>query len=167
MMGGLFSALVRAGMKVERVGDFRDDPFDDALDEGFFLVEDRFLVGTAFLQHLSRSDIRVYLYDRSWTGIHVVLVSFESDKPAWFSLDKSWPEPTFEELIHEQIKDLDEPDEYWLYMSDPEAYDRRLDLDLLKNDLEGELPDHEPPALEEGPAKDEEDKGGLPPFFDF
>jgi hypothetical protein len=135
MMNALVSALVQAGIKFEKVGDRQGDPFNEEWGEGFFLVEDRFLVGTAFLQRLREDEIRVYLYDRSWTGIQVVLLNFLSEEPDWFSLDRSWPEPTFEEIFHESIDSLDEPDEYWLYMADPEAYDRLLDEELEDEEL--------------------------------
>ena len=159
-MNALCSALVQAGIKFEKVGDYKDKPFSDESGEGFFLVEGKFLVGTAFLQLLSDDEIRVYLYDRSWTGMHVVLLNFQSEQPDWYSLDKSWPEPTFIETMRERVKDLDEPDEYWLYMSDPEAYDRRLD-----DDPEEKLTPKEYRALKK--KKDKTDKDTLPLHVGF
>ncbi len=124
IMETLLSGFIQAGLQVEKVGYYIDHEFYEDTGEGFLLVEKRFLVGTAFLERLSESDILGYLHDREWTDIDVVLLSVESEKPAWFALDKSkcWP-ASWSDILCERVPDLDEPDEYWLYMEDPEPYE--------------------------------------------
>jgi hypothetical protein len=112
-METLFSGLIQAGLQVEQVGYFRDGEFNEERGEGFLLVENRFLVGTALLERLSDSDVQGYLYDHGWTDVDVVLLGVQCKKPAFLALDKSkcWP-ASWSVIFSEHVPDLDEPFEY-------------------------------------------------------
>jgi hypothetical protein len=118
IMETLLSGFIQAGLEVEKVGCTREMKFCEDSGEGFLLVENRFLVGTAFLERLSGSEILRYLNNCDWIDIDVVFLSVRSENPDWLALDKSLLLPaSWEDISWEDIPDLDEPDEYWLYMA--------------------------------------------------
>jgi hypothetical protein len=124
IMETLLSGFIQAGLEVEKVGCTREMKFCEDSGDGFLLVEGKILVGTAFLDRLSGSEILRYLNNCDWTDIDVVFLSVRSENPEWLALDKSLLLPaSWEDISWEDIPDLDEPDEYWLYMASSKVSD--------------------------------------------